>query len=81
MAEAADPCLDTEDEKDDLREDLQLVLTALKELKYDFTNVKTVVATYPQVKHCGQSYGVDVGRLGCARAVAPILMPGRPRDS
>jgi hypothetical protein len=39
-----------------------------------------VVTTYPQVKHCGQSY-VDVGRLGCARAVAPNLKLDRLRDS
>ncbi len=40
-----------------------------------------VVAASPQVKHCGQSYGVGVGRLGCSRAVAPILKLDRPRDS
>ena len=35
MAEAAEPCLDLEVERDNLREELQFVLTDLKKLDYD----------------------------------------------
>ena len=36
----------------------------------------------PQVKHCGHSYGVAVGRLGCARAAAPnLILAGPPTDA
>ena len=38
MAEAADLWLDLEEERDDLRQELQFVLTALKKLDYDFTD-------------------------------------------
>ena len=45
MAEAAEPCLDLEVERDNLREELQFVLTDLKKLDYDLADLNRDLLT------------------------------------
>ena len=44
MAEAADPCLDLEEERDSLRDELQFVTTDLKTFNYDLSEIRLKIS-------------------------------------